>query len=137
MITSSFPRSQVDIFVEVVNADGGILSASFNAVTLALMDAGIPMFDYLLSCSSSYVQGNCLVDPNRMEETANGPVVVAALLARSKRCVFLNSEMRLPSDKLPILLDSIKHGVSNLFSYLDSTVVKPYLNDLLEMRRIK
>lgn len=38
-----YPRSQIDIFVEVLQVDGSDYCASVNAATLALIDAGIPI----------------------------------------------------------------------------------------------
>jgi hypothetical protein len=52
-----FPRSQVDIFVEVLQADGGVLPAAINAASLALVDAGVPMVDFVCACASGVVEG--------------------------------------------------------------------------------
>jgi len=38
-----YPRSQIDVFVEVLQVDGSDYCASVNAATLALIDAGIPI----------------------------------------------------------------------------------------------
>lgn len=38
-----YPRSQIDIYVEVLQVDGSDYCASVNAATLALIDAGIPI----------------------------------------------------------------------------------------------
>ncbi len=35
-----FPRSQIDIYLQVLQSDGGMLAACINAATLALIDAG-------------------------------------------------------------------------------------------------
>ena len=43
-----YPNSQIDITVMVLQTDGGTLCAAINAVTLALMDAGIPMRDFVV-----------------------------------------------------------------------------------------
>ena len=40
ILTELYPRSQIDIYVEVLQADGGNLCACINAATLALIDAG-------------------------------------------------------------------------------------------------
>lgn len=134
VMTSTFPRSQLDIFVEISNADGGVLASAFNAVTLALLDAGVPMSDYVVAGSVSYVQGHFLLDPNRLEETSACPVLVAALLPRSNSICFLNSELRLASDKLPTMLDLVKKGVGRVFEQLDNEVVRPYLYELIEKK---
>ena len=56
-----------------------------------------------------------LLDPNRMEESSACPVLIAALLPRSQSICFLNSELRLASDKLPVMVDLLKRGVGKVF----------------------
>jgi len=41
-----YPRSQIDVFVEVLQVDGSDYCASVNAATLALIDSGIPIKVY-------------------------------------------------------------------------------------------
>lgn len=135
VMTSTFPRSQLDIFVEISNADGGVLASVFNAVTLALLDAGIPMSDYVVAGSVSYVQGHFLLDPNRMEETSACPVLIAAILPRSQKICFLNVEQRLASDKLAEMVELAQRGAQRVFEQLDSEVVRPYLYDLINKRK--
>ena len=60
LLTKHF-RSQIDIFVEVLQADGGNLCACINAATLALIDAGIPLRDYVTACTASLVNDIPLV----------------------------------------------------------------------------
>eukprot|EP00961_Rhodomonas_salina_P174425 2352269-Rhodomonas_salina.1 len=45
-----FPRAQIDITVEVLQADGPFRAQAINAVTLALIDAGLPIQDFLVAC---------------------------------------------------------------------------------------
>ena len=54
ILTKVHPKTQIDIFVEVVNADGSVLMASINAITLALINASVPMHDYLIATSAIY-----------------------------------------------------------------------------------
>lgn len=135
VMTDTFPRSQLDIFVEISNADGGVLPSAFNAVSLALLDAGVPMNDYVIAGAVSYVQGHFLLDPNRLEESSACPVLIAALSPRSQSICFLNSDMRLASDKLATMLELLKRGIGKVFGQLDNEVVRPYLYDLIEKKR--
>lgn len=135
VMTETFPRSQLDIFVEISNADGGVLASVFNAVSLALLDSGVPMNDYVIAGAVSYVQGHFLLDPNRLEESSACPVLIAAILPRTQSICFLNSELRLASDKLPAMLELLKKGVGRVFEQLDNEVVRPYLYDLIEKKR--
>src|SRR5712671_3465579 len=45
--TSLYPRSQIDVFVHVLQQDGGVLQAAINATTVALVNAGVPLADYV------------------------------------------------------------------------------------------
>jgi exosome complex component RRP41 len=70
--TQLYPRSQIDISVLVMEQDGGralfgvslmpgVLQTAINAVTLALVDAGIPMNDYICATSAGLVDDNAIL----------------------------------------------------------------------------
>lgn len=40
-----FPRSTIDVFIEVLEAEGGTRCAGITAASVALADAGVPMRD--------------------------------------------------------------------------------------------
>ena len=44
-------KSEIDVIVTVIQGDGSAKSAIFNAVTMALMDAGISMRDLVVSAT--------------------------------------------------------------------------------------
>jgi len=44
-----------------------------NAATLALIDAGIPLRDYVTACTASLVEDKPLVDISSLESTQGGP----------------------------------------------------------------
>lgn len=46
-----FPNFQVDIYALLLDNDGSCLSAAVTAAGLALVDAGIPMYDIVTSVS--------------------------------------------------------------------------------------
>ncbi len=63
-----FPRSLIDVFLEVVQADGSTRAASLTAASLALADAGIPMRDLVIGVSVGLVDGAVVVDLNSLED---------------------------------------------------------------------
>ncbi|KIW00754.1 uncharacterized protein PV09_07736 [Verruconis gallopava] len=50
--TSHYPGSTIAINLHVLAQDGSLLAALINASTLALIDAGVPMSDYLTACTA-------------------------------------------------------------------------------------
>ncbi|MEM2419577.1 MAG: exosome complex exonuclease Rrp41 [Candidatus Bathyarchaeia archaeon] len=72
-----YPRTAVDIFVEVLQADGSTRCTSITAASLALADAGVPMRDLVAACSAGKVEDMIVLDLNDVEDkvgTADVPV---------------------------------------------------------------
>ena len=140
-----YPRSQIDVFVEIVGADGAVLMTAANAVTLALMNAGIAMQDYLIGVSAIYFAGQrgpngmttgsaIVTDPSRLEEVSGAPIIRALLLGRSSRPISLVIEKRLPSDLLPGMLSSVKKAAVRIWETLDGEIVRPFSESVLGAR---
>ena len=55
IVLEKYPSSQIDLQVFVLQADGGFRSAAFNAVSLALMNAGIEMKDFLAATTAGLI----------------------------------------------------------------------------------
>ena len=63
-----YPRSMIEIFVEVLQADGGTRCAGITAASLALANAGVPMRDLVASCAAGKVDSQLVLDPNDVED---------------------------------------------------------------------
>ena len=61
----------------------GLLQTCINAATLALIDAGIPMLDYVCACSAGCIDKEPILDLNNLEESADTPELTVAILPRS------------------------------------------------------
>lgn len=79
-----YPRCTIDIVIETLQNDGGNISAAINATTLALIDAGIALQEYCVSCSAGYIDGGKvpLLDLNYLEQTGTGSQVKRSFKAQ-------------------------------------------------------
>ncbi|HLQ03962.1 MAG TPA: exosome complex exonuclease Rrp41 [Nitrososphaerales archaeon] len=68
LIAEDYPRAAIQIFVEVLQSDGGSRVAGITASSLALSDAGINMRDLVVGCSSGIVDGQVVLDLNDTED---------------------------------------------------------------------
>ncbi len=68
VMTSLFPRTVIDIFIEVLQADGGTRCAGLTAAVLALADAGIPLRGLTAACAVGKAEGKVIVDLNDIED---------------------------------------------------------------------
>jgi len=63
-----FPRTAIDLFIEILQADGGTRCAGITVASLALADAGIPMRDLVVACAAGKVDGTLVLDLNDIED---------------------------------------------------------------------
>jgi exosome complex component RRP41 len=58
----------VDVFIEILQADGGSRCAALDAAAVALADAGIPMRDMVSACAAGKVADTIVLDINNEED---------------------------------------------------------------------
>ncbi|MDH5374204.1 MAG: exosome complex exonuclease Rrp41 [Candidatus Bathyarchaeota archaeon] len=75
-----YPRTGIDIHIEVLQADGGTRCASITAASLALADAGIPMQDLVTACAAGKVDNTIVLDLMDTEDKEGGADVPVALM---------------------------------------------------------
>ncbi|KAJ3734190.1 ribosomal protein S5 domain 2-type protein [Lentinula guzmanii] len=96
--TSLYPRSQIDIHIQVLQQDGGLLQACINATTLALANAGIPLYDFVCAVTGGVHSTSPLLDLTLLEEN-DLPNVTVAVMPRSGKVTVVSMETRLHVDR--------------------------------------
>jgi exosome complex component RRP41 len=64
-----FPKTAIDVTIEIIEANASTRCAALNAAVLALADAGVPMRDLVASCSAGKVNDTVLLDVAGDEDT--------------------------------------------------------------------
>jgi exosome complex component RRP46 len=68
ILSGMMPRTLIQIVVQIEQEDGNMLSTAVNAISLAMLDAGLPMSSMIASVAAAIDQeGNLLLDPNSQE----------------------------------------------------------------------
>ncbi|ORY96235.1 exosome component 4 [Syncephalastrum racemosum] len=122
VLTSQFPRSQIDIYLQIFQHDGGMLQACINAATLALVDAGIPMLDYVCACSAGSIDKTPVLDLNYVEESTDTPELTLALLPRTGQVNLVELESRLHIEQLKDVTDLATEGCLQIHTILDQVI---------------
>jgi exosome complex component RRP41 len=68
LFLEKFPTGTIDVFVTVLDADGGTRCAALTAASLGLADAGIPMRGIITGCAVGKVDGKIVVDLSDIED---------------------------------------------------------------------
>ncbi|KAL6193973.1 hypothetical protein ACLB2K_035057 [Fragaria x ananassa] len=118
ILTNLMPRSQIDIFVQVLQADGGTRSACINAATLALADAGIPMRDLVTSCSAGYLNNTPLLDLNYIEDSAGGADVTLGIMPKLDKVTLLQMDAKLSLDTFENVMQLAIEGCKAVADYI-------------------
>ncbi|MCE4611175.1 MAG: exosome complex exonuclease Rrp41 [Desulfurococcales archaeon] len=80
VLSEEYPRTVIDIFLEVLQADGGTRTAAVTAASLALADAGVPIRALVGGVAVGKVDGVLVVDIDETEDMygeADMPVAAA------------------------------------------------------------
>lgn len=118
------PRTQIDVYIQVLQADGGTRSASINAAFLALADAGIPMRDILCCCAGGYLESTALLDMNYLEDSGGGPDVVVGLHPSLNKLVLLQSDNRISMETFEELVGLVSEGCKAIATFMRDVLHK-------------
>ncbi len=87
-----YPRSVIDVFIEVIQADGGSRCAAVCAASLAIADAGVPMKDLVAGCAAGILDGQVVLDLDDVEDKEGDGDLPFAYLPHTDEVVLLQSD---------------------------------------------
>ncbi len=132
VITEEFPRASIDIFLEVLNADGGTRTAAVTAASLALADAGIPMRDLVAGVAVGKVSGVLVLDIDEVEDMhgeADMPVAAAPSLGL---VTLLQLNGVLTYEEFGKALDLALKGIEEIYAIQKKVLKDKYLKVSVE-----
>ncbi|KAI1424443.1 ribosomal protein S5 domain 2-like protein [Xylaria sp. FL1777] len=124
-----YPRSTIGVSLHVLSQDGSLLAALINAATLALVDAGVPMTDYLVACTAGSTSTHSagdegadpLVDLNTQEEQEL-PFLTLGTLGATDKVAVLVCETRVQVSRLEGMMASAADACKGVRNFLDQVV---------------
>lgn len=134
IITNLFPKTQIDIFMCVLQADGGTRCACINAASLALIDAGIPMRDFVVSCAAGFIENTPIVDLNYVEDSVS-PDIPIAYLPKTKKFSLLQMDSKLSMENFEKVIKIAEQGCKQIHDVLDEEV-KKHVQKLAEKKGV-
>ncbi|CAG0917020.1 unnamed protein product [Notodromas monacha] len=115
ILTHLYPESQIDIFIEVLEADGSLVAAAVNASTLAVMQAGLPMRDFVCASTVSLVNDEPVVDLNHLEELLVGSILTLAVMPTRKSRIFLDMSSRFHLTSLEVVTKAAEEACEKVY----------------------
>ena len=110
LMLESFPRSMVDVSIEVIEAEGGTRCAGITAAAVALADAGIPMKDIVVGCAAGKVDDQIVLDLSEKEDKEGQADVPIAIMPRTGEITLLQADGNLTEEEFEEALDLAMEG---------------------------
>ena len=95
LFVENYPRTGVDLYIEVLQADGGTRCASITAASLALADAGLPMRDIVVACAAGKINGKIALDLMDTEDKVGDADVPVAYMPNLNAITLLQMDGKL------------------------------------------
>ncbi|MGA9839232.1 MAG: exosome complex exonuclease Rrp41 [Thermoplasmata archaeon] len=126
VFAEEFPRTSIDVYIEVLQANAGTRCAGLVAASVALADAGIPMADLLPAVAVGKAGGAIILDLKKEEDNFGEADLPMALVPQSGRLVLLQMEGHMTPDELSTALDMGVAGCRSIYEVMKKALRDRY-----------
>lgn len=121
-----YPRSVIDVYVEIIQADGGTRCAAVNAAAVALVDAGIPMKDLVAACAAGKMNGKVLLDLGDHEDKEGEADVPIAYMPKLDEITLLQMDGIMTADETVEAIEMAVKGCKDIYEIQREALKKKY-----------
>lgn len=115
LFVENYPRTGVDVFIEVLQADGGTRCASITAASLALADAGLPMRDIVVACAAGKVDNKIALDLMDTEDKIGAADVPVAYMPNLDAITLLQMDGQLSTKEFDEAVKIAINGCKQIY----------------------
>ncbi len=126
LFLEAYPDSQIEIYIEVVAADGGTRCASTTAASLALADAGIPMKSLVVGVAAGKAQDKVILDLGDKEDKVGQADVPAVVVMKDKTISLLQFDGEMTTDEMELGFKYILKGAEDIYQIQLEALKKKY-----------
>lgn len=107
IIAESYPKTAIDIFIEILEGHGSTRCVGINAASLALVAAGIPLRDIPVAISAGKIDGVIAVDMIKEEDNFGQSDMAMAVAPNSGDVLLLQMDGKLTREEVARAFDLI------------------------------
>ncbi|HXU96433.1 MAG TPA: exosome complex exonuclease Rrp41 [Candidatus Nitrosotalea sp.] len=126
VILKDFPRTVIDVFIEVLQADGGSRCAALDAASVALADAGIPMRDLVSACAAGKVADRIVLDVNNEEDQEGQADMPVALMPNVGKITLLQLDGMLKPEEFKTCMQTALVGCKRVYEVQRKALMEKY-----------
>ena len=121
-----YPRSAIDVYAEILEADGGTRTACINAATVALVDAGIPMRDLVASCAAGKIDDQLVLDLGDYEDKEGQADIPVAYMPKLEKVTLLQMDGIVSTEEFEKCVDLAIDGCRQIYEMQREALKKKY-----------
>jgi exosome complex component RRP41 len=99
IFVEQFPRTSVDIYIDVLQANAGTRCVGLTAASVALADAGVPMKDLVPACAVGKISGKVVLDLRKEEDNYGEADMPIAMVPRTDEILLLQMDGHMSYDE--------------------------------------
>lgn len=115
IFTNLYPRTTIDVFIEVLQANAGTRCTGITAASVALADAGIPMRDLVPACAAGKVGGEVVLDLFDIEDNYGEADLPVALIPKNNEITLLQMDGNFSKKEFEKALDLAIQGCMKIY----------------------
>jgi exosome complex component RRP41 len=128
IMVEEFPKTMIEIYIEILQADASTRCAALNAAAMALADAGIPMKDIVTSCSVGKIDGHIAADIAGKEDEEGEVDLPVAYFPRKKQIVLMQMDGVVTEEELKKAVSMAKVNCEKINDIQKAALKEKYLN---------
>lgn len=122
-----YPDASIDLFIEVLQADGGTRCASITVAAVALADAGIPMRDLVVACAAGKVEGKLVIDLDDFEDKGGEADVPVAWTPNLNALTLLQMDGMLTIEEFEQVVSMALEGCKEIYKLQKEALKAKYV----------
>ncbi len=122
-----YPRTMIDVFIEVLQADGGTRCASITVASLALADAGIPLKDLVVACAAGKADDTIVLDLMDEEDKLGKADVPVALMPSLNGITLLQMDGKLAHEEFETVVNMAIEGCKKIYPMQKEALKAKYM----------
>ena len=122
-----YPGTSFEVYIEVMDADGGTRCACTTAAALALADAGIPMKSLVTAIAVGKIDGKNVIDLSGIEDKAGDADLPIAITWYNEEISLLQFDGDMDLDEMNHFLDKAKEALSKIHQIQLETLKSKYI----------
>jgi exosome complex component RRP41 len=122
-----YPRTSIQVYIEILQADGGTRCAGITTAALALADAGIPMRDLVVACAAGKADGKIAADLMDTEDKIGDADVPVAFMPNLNAITLLQMDGNLSVDEFEDALNMALEGCKQLYDLQKKALKSKYV----------